>query len=137
MPDLSSAAVSIASCFGSPAAIDSIASAERVHRTAPDEAIAVDESASALQEQLRVTDADALVMDTTDGWAAFVLSGRGSRDVFACVSELELPSVGFAQGDCARVPVKVFAESERLTILVPAMWGAYLQQRLEESMGAK
>jgi hypothetical protein len=29
-----------------------------------------------------------------------------------------------------------FVGGERLTILVPAMWGAYLEERLEESIGA-
>lgn len=137
MPEFSAVALSVAGCFGTPDAIDSIADVDRVHRVAPDEAIAIDESASALQEHLRVVDSDAMVMDTTDGWAAFAITGEGAREAFARLSGLELPPAGFAQGDCARVPVKVLAEGGRLTVLVPAMWGAYLGERLAEAVAGR
>jgi sarcosine oxidase gamma subunit len=108
-----------------------------VHRVAPDEAMAIDESASALQEHLRVVDADAVVIDTTDGWTAFTITGEGAREAFARLSEMELPPDGFAQGDCARVPVKVLTEGDHLTVLVPAMWGAYLGERLAEAVAGR
>lgn len=137
MPEFAAAALTVTGCFASAEAIDTIADVERVHRIALDEAIAIDESVSALQEHLRVADPTAIVLDTTDGWAAFALTGQGARQAFARLSDLRLPeAAGFVQGDVARVPVKVLVSGEGLTLLVPAMWGPYLRERFEEVIAA-
>jgi hypothetical protein len=71
-----------------------------------------------------------VVLDTTDGWAVWTLEGDAAREAFARLSAVPLPSEGFAQGDVAHVPVKVVVTPERLHLLVPAMWGAYLRERV-------
>ena len=67
---------------------------------------------------------------TGDGWAALSLTGDGARRAFARLSDVELPESGYTQGDVAHVPGRVLVEEERIQLLVPAMWGPYLRERL-------
>ena len=66
----------------------------------------------------------------TDGWAGFELVGDDAHEAFARLSELELPEDGFVQGDVARIGAKVVAAPGRVTILVPAMLGAFVEERI-------
>ena len=136
MAEFSPVSLSVIGCFASAEAIETVSGGDQIHRLAPDEAIAIDESESALAERLRRVDPDAVVLDTSDGWAAFALAGSDARQAFARLSELELPAVGFVQGDVARVHAKVLAAAQSVTVLVPAMWGEYLQERFEEVIAA-
>jgi hypothetical protein len=77
-----------------------------------------------------VEEPGAIVEDVTDGWAAFELAGDDAPEAFARLSEFELPDEGFAQGEVARIAAKILAEPGRLTILVPAMLGAFLEERI-------
>ncbi len=52
------------------------------------------------------------------------------REAFAFLSELQLPDEGYVHGDVAHVPVRVIARRDRLQLFVPAMWGAYLRERI-------
>lgn len=72
----------------------------------------------------------AMVEDVTDGWAAFELAGDDVHEAFARLSELELPDVGSVQGDVARIGAKVLAAPGRVTILVPAMLGTFVEERI-------
>ena len=72
----------------------------------------------------------AIVEDVTDGWAAFELVGDDAAEAFARLSELELPDDGFVQGEVARIGAKLIVTPGRLTILVPAMLGAFLEERI-------
>jgi virulence-associated protein VagC len=77
-----------------------------------------------------VGEPDAIVEDVTDGWTAFELVGDDVAEAFARLSELELPDQGFAQGEIARIGAKLIVEPGRLTILVPAMVGAFIEERI-------
>jgi hypothetical protein len=71
-----------------------------------------------------------LVEDVSDGWAAFELRGGDAAEAFLRLSELELPAEGFVQGDVARIGAKVLTVPERVTILVPASLGAFMDERI-------
>ncbi len=106
-------------------------------RVAPDELLLVgggdlasgDVVASATKTA-SAADPHALVSDVTDGWSAWTIEGSDCRAAFARLSELRLPDRGFVQGEVARLPAKVLVEEQRLTLLVPAMWGEFLRERI-------
>jgi sarcosine oxidase gamma subunit len=75
-------------------------------------------------------DADAVVLDVSDGWTLWTLTGAGAREAFLRLSDVELDAEGYVQGDVARVPVRVIALGERLHLLVPATWEEHLRDRI-------
>jgi hypothetical protein len=79
---------------------------------------------------VRVDEPGSIVEDVTDGWAAFELLGGDGAEAFTRLSELELPATGFLQGEVARIGAKILVEPNRLTILVPAMLGSFLEHRI-------
>ncbi|MGZ5290202.1 MAG: hypothetical protein ACXWE5_12030 [Actinomycetota bacterium] len=79
---------------------------------------------------VRVDEPGAIVEDVSDGWAAFELVGDDAAEAFARLSELELPDDGFVQGEVARIGAKILVAPGRLTILVPAMLGTFLEERI-------
>jgi sarcosine oxidase gamma subunit len=117
--------------LATPGGCDVAATAAPVVRLSPNETMLVgDLDTAALERAVRGADPDALVVDVTDGWAAIVLDGEGSRAAFARLSELELPGDGALAGEVARIGVRVIASGDRLTLLVPAMLAAYLEDRV-------
>ncbi len=72
----------------------------------------------------------AIVDDVTDGWAAFRLAGVDARDAFARVCELQLPAGGWVQGEVAHAAAKIIIAPDGLTILVPAMLGSHVEERI-------
>ena len=88
------------------------------------------------QPRLATLDPDALVIDTTDGWAAITVAGGGARSSFGLLSRLELPDAGFTQGEVVHVPAKVIADDEQVLILAPSMWEAHLLDRVTKALGA-
>lgn len=102
-------------------------------RAATDEVMVRGPIADDLRAAIRTVDPDALIRESTEGWAEIVLEGSVARDLFARLSELRLPDrSGYVQGDVARVAARVFVEDVTLRIFVPAPWGAYLQRQIEE-----
>jgi len=98
-------------------------------RVAPRELMLVgDVEAAAVRRAL--AEPDAIVEDVSDGWAAFELLGDDAREAFARVCELELPAEGWVQGEVARAAAKVLVEPGRITILVPAMLGTHVEERI-------
>jgi len=87
----------------------------------------------AAREELSGRDDDALVVDVSDGWSAWTLSGAGADDVLERLSELTHSGDGYLQGDVAHVPVRVIALGERLHLLVPAMWEEHLRSRIRNA----
>lgn len=121
-PTVVAVLASAAACDGVPAPGGAI-----LCRVAPREALVIGAVAAA---DVRVDEPGAIVEDVTDGWAAFELTGSDATEAFARLSELELPAEGFAQGEVARIGAKLIVEPGRLTILVPAMLGAFLEERI-------
>lgn len=77
-----------------------------------------------------VDEPGAIVEDVSDAWTAFELEGDDVRDVVARLSELELPEVGWIQGEVTRVAAKLIVRPGAVTVLVPAMLGAHVEQRI-------
>ena len=111
-------------------------------RTADDELVLLsvpqvtDEVVREVSTRLAALDPDALVIDTTDGWAAVTVAGAGARASFGLLSRLELPHHGFTQGEVAHIPAKVIADDEQVLILAPSMWEAHLHDRVTEALGS-
>lgn len=138
MLELLASEVSVVTCLASAEALDALVVPGRAEacRTAPDELLLV--SAAGLGpdvvretvDRVAALDADAVVLDSTDGWTVWTLGGEDAREAFARLSELRLPVGGFVQGDVAHVPAKVLATRERIHLLVPATWGAHVRERI-------
>lgn len=140
MADLITTRARVFTCLSTPDALDRLSA---VYRTAPDEAILVtgpdapDATAADTADALAAADPAAIVIETTDGWEGLTLDGEDAGDVFAHLSELELPSEGFVQGDVGRLAAKVFTcEPHRITVLVPSPQAEYLRRRII-ALGAK
>ncbi len=84
----------------------------------------------AIVPQVARGDSDGFVLDASDGWTSFTLTGDVER-AFSYLSELRLPGPGaFVQGDVLRVPVRVLAAEGRIDLLVPSPWGTYLHDEM-------
>jgi hypothetical protein len=131
--------VAVVLCSADAAALDALVApghGARMLRTAPDEALFVAGPAVAadvtreVEDRIAALDHDALVLDVSDGWAAWSLAGDDARRAFSFLSHLDPPSDGvFVQGDVARVAAKVLDEPDGLTILVPAYWREHVRER--------
>jgi hypothetical protein len=94
-----------------------------------------DEVAREVATRLAALDPDALLIGTTDGWAAISVVGDDARASFGLLSPLELPEAGFLQGEVVHVPAKVVAGDDRVLILVPSIWEAHLHDRAAKALG--
>ena len=94
-----------------------------------------DEVAREVATRLAALDPDALVIDTTNGWAAISVVGDDAQASFGLLSPLELPDAGFLQGEVVHVPAKVVAGDDRVLILVPSIWEAHLHDRAAKALG--
>lgn len=141
MLELRATETGVVTCVASADAVDAVVDAApdgaRAFRIAPDEAMlladAPDETntvVTAAHERTTGADPDAVVLEVSDGWAAWALDGDATRDAFARLSALELPERGFVQGEVASVPVRVVAEPEHVVLLVPSMWSEHLRSRI-------
>jgi hypothetical protein len=90
----------------------------------------------AIAPQVARGDSDAIVLDLSDGWTSFTLTGDVAL-AFSYLSELHLPgSGGFVQGDVLRVPVRVLTGEGRIDLLVPSPWGTYLHDEMLAALRA-
>jgi hypothetical protein len=126
---------SFVTCAADPVAIDRLVEPAFAValRVAPDEALVVaDDAVEVLRgasDLLAPVDPDAVVLDTTDGWAAIALEGDGAADVFARVSQVRL-APGIAQGEVGGVPAIVVAEPGRIVLVFSAMWREAVRERI-------
>lgn len=139
MPDLRARSLAVILCAAEAAALDALVPpghGSRSLRTCPDETLVVatrdaaDQVERELVDRVAALDADALVLDVSDGFTAWALTGDGAPHAFSYLSALEAPHVGdFVQGDVARVAAIVLGEDDGVTILVPAYWGEHIRER--------
>ncbi len=128
--------VSVISCLASREALAEIDTPEGAYLcwVAEDEVMLVGTPVwAALPEAARAAlahDDDAVILDVSDGWSAWTLSGAGAHEVLNRLSDLHLSGDGYTQGDVAHVPVRLIAQGERLHLLVPAMWEEHLRSRI-------
>lgn len=100
-------------------------------RVASDEVMVRGQIAEDLRRAIHRVDPDALIRESTEGWAEVAVSGGDARDVFAALSELPLPDGhGYVQGDVARIAARVFVDDDAVRVLVPAYWEAHLRRRI-------
>lgn len=130
MLELSKAHLTAWSVHAAEEACDLVMRVPGACRVAPDEAMVLGEVPGDLREAVLKLDSDAVILDVTDGWAGWILTGEGLDEAFARLSELELPEDGYVQGDVAHVPARVISEPGRLAILVPAMWEDHMRERI-------
>jgi hypothetical protein len=110
-----------------------IASDEIAFVCAPD---AAGDLLAAIAPQVVRGDSDGFVLDLSDGWTSFTLTGEVER-AFSYLSELQLPGPGgFVQGDVLRVPVRVLAGEGQIDLLVPSPWGTYLRDEILDALRA-
>jgi hypothetical protein len=139
VPELRAERVGVILCSADAAALDALGAPPRAStkmRTAVDETIIaaapdmVDDVVTELRVRISALDDDALVLDVSDGWAAWSITGEDAARAFSYLSALDPPSgTDFVQGDVARVAAKVLASDDGLTILVPAYWSEHLRRR--------
>ena len=129
MAELRAVSPSVVGVLASAATCDGVAAPAGATqcRVAPRELLVIGDVEA---RDVRVDEPGAIVEDVSDGWAAFELAGDDAAEAIARLSELELPDHGFVQGEVARVGAKILASPGRLTILVPAMLGAFLEERI-------
>lgn len=129
MAELRAVSPSVVGVLASAATCDGVAApaGATLCRVAPRELLVIGDVEA---RDVRVDEPGAIVEDVSDGWAAFELAGDDAAEAIARLSELELPDHGFVQGEVARVGAKILASPGRLTILVPAMLGAFLEERI-------
>lgn len=138
MVEYSATGVSVVQVFAEPAALDALAPAGASRcRVAPDEAMFIREAGAEqalLRDAQAVTagDPDALIVDGTDGWAVWTLSGDRLHDALERLSHLKIDpgADGFTQGDVAHIPARVVVDHGRVHLLVGAMWEDYLRAQI-------
>lgn len=85
----------------------------------PGDASRVLEAASSV---VATQDPTALVLDETDGWSIWTLTGEDARVAFARISALSLPASGTTQGEVAHLPARVVAAPGAIHVVVASMW---------------
>ena len=131
MAELRTVSPTVIAVLASAAAIDalSVPDGATMCRVAPREALVI-RGSGLFADDVVLGEQGAIVEDVSDAWAAFELAGDDVAEAFSRLSELELPENGFVQGDVARIGAKVLAAPDRITILVPAMLGAFIDERI-------
>ena len=146
MPDVTllSSRFGVVVGFASAGALDAVQvpAGARACRIASDEialvcsADSTGEVLAAIAPQVARGDSDGFVLDVSDGWTSFTLTGDVAR-AFSYLSELQLPGPGaFVQGDVLRVPVRVLAGEGHIDLLVPSPWGSYLHDEMLDALRA-
>jgi hypothetical protein len=125
-------APTVTSVLASAEACDRVGDLPGAIRVSPREvALVGDVSEAAVAAAVVRLDADAVVLDVSDGWGAHSLDGPGSHEAFARLSELELPIAGSLIGGVAGVGVRILVDRDRIDLLVPSMVSAHVRERIE------
>ena len=115
-----------ARAFGPEDALDALKppAGVRAGRVAGDEVLwigdagAIDALLASLRKQLAALGNRAAVVDHSDGYALFMLTGEQRGELFARLSSIRVPAAGgFVQGSFAGVPSRVFC-GDRIEVIV-------------------
>jgi hypothetical protein len=129
-----------ARAFGPPETLDALTppAGVRAGRVAGDELLWVGEVGTAealltaLRSQLASLGNRAAVVDHSDGYALFTLTGDQRGELFARLSSIRIPADGgFVQGNFAGVPSRIFCRSDRLEVIVTSDVAWFVGTRLE------
>jgi sarcosine oxidase gamma subunit len=128
--------------FGPPDALDRLTAPAgvRAGRVAGDEVLWIADPGrtsdllEALHWQLATLGNRAAVVDHSDGYALFALTGEGREELFARLSSIRIPpSGGFVQGNFAGVPARIFCAADRLEVIVTSDVAWFVGGRLEHA----
>ena len=142
MLELAPVRAAVVRCFGNPQVLDGLpASGGVTARVARDEAWLVGPAAAraqlaqAAKSYLAGTDPDGIVVDQSDGWSAWTVTGPQFAMVVARLSSIELPSQrpAFVQGALADVPAKALVQSDRLHLIVPVQYAHHVSRRITQA----
>ena len=131
-----------ARAFGPPEALDKLTPPPgvRAGRVAGDEVLWVGEPGragelvEALDAQLSGHGNRAAIVDHSDGYALFTLTGDGREELFARLSSIRLPHTdAFVQGSFAGVPSRIFRRDDRLEVIVTSDVAWFVGGRLEHA----
>jgi hypothetical protein len=76
----------------------------------------------------------ATVVDHSDGYALFALSGDEREELFARLSSIRIPAGGgFVQGNFAGVPARIFCGADSLDVVVTSDVAWFVSGRLEHA----
>jgi hypothetical protein len=77
-------------------------------------------------------DPDSTVVDQTDGWSAWSITGPDRTAVLKRLSAIPVPAErpAFLQGAVAEVPAKALLQPDRLLLLAPAPLAHHLSSRM-------
>ena len=128
-------------CFAPPEAIDGLATPAGAlrGRIAPNEVVfvAAPGRGAELQRELESALAShgnrALVVDHTDGWSLFSISGEGADDVFRRISMIPLPDDGFFMGRVCDVATKAFRRGDRVDLMSGMEASRHVRDRLQHA----
>jgi hypothetical protein len=129
-----------ARAFGPEEALDALTAPAgvRAGRVAGDEVLWVGDAGSidalleSLRSQLGALGNRAAVVDHSDGYALFTLTGEQRGELFARLSSIRVPAGdGFVQGSVAGVPARIFCHADRLEIVVTSDVAWFVGGRLE------
>jgi sarcosine oxidase gamma subunit len=128
--------------FGPSDALDALSppAGVRAGRVAGDEVLWVadagraEELLKALASQLGELGNRAAFVDHSDGYALFSLTGEAREELFARLSSVRIPAAGgFAQGNFAGVPARIFGGEDRLEVTVTSDVAWFVGGRLEHA----
>ena len=129
-----------ARAFGPADALDALTPPPgvRAGRVAGDEVLWVGEAGTidalltALRAQLGALGNRSAVVDHSDGYALFTLSGEQRGELFSRLSSIRIPADGgFVQGSFAGVPARIFCSADRLEVIVTSDVAWFVGTRLE------
>ncbi len=132
-------------CFAPPEAIDALATPAGAlrGRIAPNEVVFVaapgraDELKAGCEAALQSLGNRALVVDHTDGWSCFSISGDGADEVFRRVSMIPLPvrdaEPVFFMGRVCDVAAKAFRRGDRVDVMSGMEASRHVRDRLEQA----
>jgi len=129
--------------FGPPEALDKLTPPPgvRAGRVAGDEVLWVGDSGR-VGELLETLGAElsgygnlATVVDHSDGYALFALTGPERNEVFSRLSSIRIPEAdAFVQGNFAGVPARTFRSADRLEVIVTSDVAWFVGGRLEHAV---
>jgi hypothetical protein len=129
-----------ARAFGPADALDALTvpAGVRAGRVAGDEVLWIGEAGTidallgSLRSQLGALGNRAAVVDHSDGYALFTLTGEARGELFSRLSSIRVPSgEGFVQGAFAGVPARIFCRADRLEVVVTSDVAWFVGGRLE------
>ena len=136
MLELAALKVDVVACLGRAADLERLAVEDTVKmRTAPDEVLLLGppgRAAGVIAEATSAMGGGALVVDQTDAYSGWTISGSDAFELFARLSAipLERDRAAVLQGLVAKVPAKVLVTNSHLQLLVASNLAHHIQERV-------